>query len=209
VKSGIPLIVTMLLACAPVGEPGSPGPGGAGPAEPAPRATGESTLVPAGLGTLRQDDFTVSLRSGALLVKVTPLSETVIRLAAPDTYERLNALAQSRQADAQLPTGQVAEMFLVSFFSYQPNETFQPEDLQLMHQGRMARPARILAITPGWGSQRLRQQETQTAIYLFEPGIDYDQPMVVRYGIEESSEWNRIIPRLEVERAKVQARVGS
>ena len=49
-------------------------------------------LVPAGYGTLIQDHFTLTLESGPLRVKVTPLAESVIRLAAPDTYERLAGL---------------------------------------------------------------------------------------------------------------------
>ena len=163
-------------------------------------------LVPAGYGTLRQDEFTVVLRSGSLLVKVTPLAEAVIRLAAPDTYERLHALAESRRPAAG--SGPV-ELFLVSFFSYQPDVPFQPEDLQLLHQGRLLRAESVIPLTPGWGRQRLAQQETQSAVYVFSAGIDYELPLVVRYGFEQSDEWARIIQRLEVERAKVRARAGS
>lgn len=53
----------------------------------------QEALVPAGFGTLKQDQFTVSLRSGPLLLKVTPLDESVIRLSAPDTYQKLHSLA--------------------------------------------------------------------------------------------------------------------
>ena len=47
--------------------------------------TTRKALVQPGLGTLKQDEFTLGIRVGALLVKVTPLNERVIRLAAPDT----------------------------------------------------------------------------------------------------------------------------
>ena len=164
-------------------------------------------LVAPGFGTLKQDQFTVSLRSGALLVKVTPLTESVIRLAAPDTYTRLHALAESRRPDAvrRVPGGDL-EMFLVSFFSYQPDVTFQPELLQLTSQGRLMRPAVILPLSGSWGAQRLGQQEVQTAVYVFDGRIDYGQPLLVRYEMQESDGWSGIVPLLDQERAKAQAR---
>jgi hypothetical protein len=52
-----------------------------------------ATLVPPGYGTLAQAEFTLELVSGALQIQVTPLAESVIRLAAPDTYQRLTGLS--------------------------------------------------------------------------------------------------------------------
>lgn len=195
-----------LAACATAAEPGASAQGAALAQPVAETAPPGDTLVPPRYGTLHQDDFTVSLRSGALLIKVTPLAESVIRLAAPDTYDRLHALAENRREEARRMAGDEAELFLVSFFSYEPDVDFQPEDLQLTHRGRLARAIRILPITPGWGRQRLRQQETQTAIYVFEPGIDYGQAITVRYGLESSEEWSRVVPRLEAERARIRGR---
>jgi hypothetical protein len=169
----------------------------------------QAQLVPAGLGTLRQDEVTISLRDGPLLIKVTPLTEAVIRLLAPDTYDRLHALAASRQAEAgRASSMDDPELFLVSFFSYQPDIAFTPEDLQLTYQGRILRPAAVLPVTGGWGRQRLAQQENQSAIYAFDQTIDYNQPFTVRYGAGQSDEWVRIVPKLEVERSKVRARAG-
>jgi hypothetical protein len=183
---------------------------GGSEAEPVPiRVAGAdtATLVPAGYGTLRQDDATVSLRSGPVLAKVTPLREAVIRLLAPDTYTRLHALRESRSAEADRTGVRVPELFLVSFFSYEPDVTFQPEDLQLFHQSRLLRPVAIVPVTSGWGQQRLAQQETQTALYIYEGPIEYDQLMTVRYGQVESDEWRQVLLRLETERAKVLSRV--
>lgn len=163
--------------------------------------------VPVGLGTLKQDEFTMGLRSGALLVKVTPLEESVIRLAAPDTYNRLTALRDSRLRDARSRTGSDdPELFLVSFFSYDPDVTFQPEDLQIEHQGRIMRAGTILPLTPTWGKNRLNQQEIATAVYAFADPFNFELPVVVRYGLEENSDWQRIIPKLQVERGKITAR---
>jgi hypothetical protein len=168
----------------------------------------EGLLVPAGFGTLRQDEFTVSLRSEALLVKVTPLGESVTRLAAPDTYNRLHALAESKRGEVAA-LGRDAELFLVSFFSYQPDVSFTPEDVQLSHQGRLIRPLKIISLTPGWGRQRLGQQETQSAIYAFEGPFDFQQQLTVSYGVLANDDWARIATKLEVERGKARSRAGS
>jgi len=165
-------------------------------------------LIPAGHGTLKQDAFTVQLRSGPLLIKVTPLAETVIRTAAPDTYDRLHALAENRRKDAEGRTGAMEpQLFLVSFFSYQADVPFQPEDLQVIQQGRPMRAA-ILPITPGWGAQLLKQQDLQTAIYAFADPIDYEIPLIVQYGAVQSESWTQIIQRLQTERNKIIARAG-
>jgi hypothetical protein len=164
--------------------------------------------VPLGLGTLKQDAFTMGLRSQNLLVKVTPLHESVIRLAAPDTYNRLHSLRESRGGDARTRTNiEQPELFMVSFFSYQPDMTFQPEDLQIEHQGRILRAAAILPLTTNWGKGRLNQQEIATAVYAFGDAFNYELPIVVRYGMDENAEWQRIVPKLQVERGKVSGRV--
>ena len=206
-RSSGALLVTMLAACGSsqttptVAPPALPGPITVEPQE--------KPMIPAGLGTLRQDEFTVGLRSGALQVKVTPLAETVIRTAAPDTYNRLHALSTSRRAEAlraAAPSTEV-ELFLVSFFSNEQNTTFQPENLQITHQGRQMRAATVIPLTPGWGRQQLAQQQQQSAIYAFVGGFDFELPLTVRYGQEQSEDWSRILANLQVERQKVLSRV--
>ena len=172
------------------------------------RRTSVRDTVPIGYGSLKQDEVTIQIRTGSLLLKVTPLHESVIRLTAPDTYRRLHALAESRREDATRGLGD-RDLFLVSFFSYEPDVTFQPEDVQLAHQGRTLRPEAIVPVTPGWGQQRMQQQETQTAVYAFEAPIDYYQDIVLHYQMEQNDVWRGIITRLEAELAKVKSRVSS
>jgi hypothetical protein len=196
------LVAAATAAGCAAGEPGDAG--------PRPGAGAELELVPAGYGTLRQDDFTVSFRSGPLLLKVTPLNEAIIRLAAPDTYERLHALAESRRLEAARASGRERpELMLVSLFSYEPAVTFEPSDLQVSQRGRVLRPAAILPVTSGWGRQRLEQQETQLAIYAFEPDIELRQTFAVHYGTERSEAWSRIVMRLDQERQRVLGRAQS
>lgn len=198
-------------ACAPVAlaAPDSAANNGQEPPAPVPDSEA-ATLPPAGFGSLRQDEFSMTLVDGALNVKVTPLSESVIRLAAPDTYERLHALAVSRAAEARRTADRGAPaLFLVSFFSREPNTEYRPEELQLTHRGRTLRPAGILALTSGWGRQLLQPQSAQSAIYVYDAAFDYALPITVRYGLRDSEDWyRRVIPRLEEERTRVETRAG-
>jgi len=199
-----PVIIAVSIAV------GACGAGRANAQEPTPAASKDSlkaAVLPTGLGTLKQDEFTIGIRSGALLVKVTPLTERIIRLAAPDTYQRLHNLAESRRASAaERSNSKQPELFLVSFFSYQPDVTFQPEDLQIEYNGRQLRASAIIPLTPSWGTQRMDQQQTQAAIYAFTDAIDFEQPLVVRYGMDRNDDWLKVIPRLQVEKTKILSR---
>jgi hypothetical protein len=199
---------TLALALACAGAAAGPGSDGiTGDARPTPDRAPQDTIVPAGFGTLKQDDVTMSLRNGPLLVKVTPLAEPIIRLLAPDTYQRLRNLAESKREEAVRAAGMdEPALFMVSFFSYQPDVEYVAEDLQLSHQGGLHGPIAVMPVTPGFGRQRLAQQDQQVAIYAFANRIDYQLPIVIRYGLEQSEHWITIVPRLEVERARIRAR---
>ena len=167
---------------------------------------GEADLVPPGYGTLAQAEFTLELVSGALQIQITPLAESVIRLAAPDTYQRLAGLSASAGASLRSRTRAETPLFLVSMFSRAPTTTYEPENLQIVNGGLRYRPTAIRAITPGWGGQRLRQEETQIAIYAFDVGIDLEIAMTVEYEGTSDTSWDSILHELELERARVRAR---
>lgn len=197
-------------ACAPVAPEPAPVPR---PVDDGPAVADENQqdLPPAGFGSLRQNDFSIEIVDHPLHVKVTPLAEGVIRLAAPDTYDRLHALQASRSPDADRMTeGRGAVLFLISFFSRDADIGYRPDELQVTHRGRSLRPVGIIPLTTGWGRQLLQPQQTQSAIYVFEPPFDYTLPITVRYGLEGSEDWHRtIISLLEEERARVESRAGS
>lgn len=174
--------------------------------------TFDEELPPPGYGTLRQDDFTIAFTADRVQVKVTPLHEGVIRLAAPDTYRRLHGLVESRsdwiQQRAQLEgmRGQ-PRVFLVSFFTYDLQMAFDPTDLQVLNQGILYFPRGILPLTPEWGREQLKQQEIQQALYLFDPAIDLSVLVEVGYRGTRSAAWAGIIRTLQTERARVVSRV--
>ena len=168
--------------------------------------SGDDRLVPPGYGSLRQDDVTLMLDAGDAQLKVTPLSEWVIRLTAPDTWSRLSALANAHRDRATRRAGGPVTLFLASFFSRVPGTTFRPNDVELVNRGRRQRPLAISPVTPGWGSERLEQEEPQLAIYAFTGDVDLEQPLTVEYGLEASTGWDEILRRLESERGRARTR---
>jgi hypothetical protein len=118
------------------------------------------------------------------------------------------AEAHGRRAGSGRSSANTA-LFLVSLFSYQPDVTYQPEDLMLVNRGLRARPVGIAAISPSWGTQRLAQQETRMAVYAFDGPMDLQTDLVAEYQELRNEIWrDRILPLLEAERAKVRARSG-
>lgn len=164
----------------------------------------DDLLPPPGYGTLRQDQVTMSLRSRDLDIQVTPLEESVIRVTAPDTYERLAGIASAHRSSAP----ENARLFLVSFFSNEAGVRFAPEEVQLLSRGFRTRPSAILPVTPTWGERRLTQQRTEMAVYAFPPELDLDGELVLVYGLEETTAWAAILSRVQAERARARARAG-
>jgi len=64
-------------------------------------------------------------------------------------------------------------------------------------------------VTPGWGRQRLSQEETQMAVYAYGPGLDLDQDLAAEYQDSRAGGWDRILQEIQAERARVLARARS
>lgn len=193
-RSAVALAVLAALAgCAlPAGTPGADEPG---------------LLPPPGYGTLRQDEISIPLTSGDLQILVTPLAESVTLATAPDTYRRLSGLAARHGPEAARTTGaDQPTLFLVSFFTESAVASFVPEEVQILSRGVRLRPDAILPVTPSWGQRRLRQRETEMAVYAFPGQVDMEADLVVAYGLVESGAWAGILPRVQAERSRARAR---
>lgn len=211
------LMVT-LSACASAGPiaaqvpPPTPPAGQAGAAGD----TLDPNWVPTGFGTLRQDDIALKVSpANGLQVRAIPLDERVIRLLSPDSYRSLRELVASKARELlavkernRLPNYSI---WYVSFFAQEQGETrFSPQEFIINNTGRDFRPLDMLPITPGFGEYRLRQRDVQSALLVFDGQIDVNQPITaLMESTPSATDWNRVIQRIERERALVRSRAAA
>ena len=169
-----------------------------------PPAAATDALPPAGYGTLRQEEISMTLRTESLEVMVTPLAESFTRVTAPDSYDRLSGIAESHRPRV----GEDEHLFLVSFFTQQPEARFNPEEVQLLSRGLRLRPVSIFPVTPTWGQHRVRQRTTEMAVYAFPAELELEAELALAYGLEESGDWQGVLSRVQAERARARARAG-
>jgi hypothetical protein len=200
-----PLLLGWIAACATASSSGRT----AGPQEPA-RDAGAQSLVPAGFGTLKQEDVAVQIDLTDVRARLVPLDESVIRLLAPDSYASLRDLLASRRSEidrlARLRGLRERNVWYVAFYGLAPEARFTPTDLTITTSGREFRPLEIIPVSSGWGSQRLSARETQSALYVFDDGLDLAQPLTVTMGPARSTRWRDVLQTIERERALVRAR---
>jgi hypothetical protein len=145
------------------------------------------------------------LTSGDLQLMVTPLHESVTHVTAPDTEGRLTGLVNARAPEA---ANDGAGLFLVSFFSDQPDVPFVPEEVQFISRGLRVRPLAITPVTPTWGERRVEQRRTEMAVYSYGEGVDLESTLVLAYGFDQSNQWSVVLPRIQAERTRARARAG-
>jgi hypothetical protein len=167
-------------------------------------------LVPPGYGTLRQDDVSIKIQYEGIQVKLIPLDESVIRTLSPDSYRALRDLLESRQG--QINTIMTRRgvrqqrVWYVSFYGLEPEARFSPMEVTITNSGRDYRPLEIIPLSAGFGSQRLRQRETQAALYLFEEDINVEQPITVAMGGVQNNSWDTTLRQIQRERALIRSR---
>ncbi len=172
--------------------------------------------IPAGFGTLRQDDIALKVSpANGLQVRAIPLDERIIRLLSPDSYRSLRELVASKDRDLlavkernRLPSYSI---WYVSFFAQEQGETrFSPQEFIINNTGRDFRPLDMLPITPGFGEYRLKQREVQSALLIFDGQIDVNQPIsALMESTPSVTDWNRVIQRIERERSLVRSRAAA
>ena len=177
-------------------------------------ALADTSSLPAGFGTLRQDDIAVRVQFNALQVRVLPLDETVIRTLSPDSYRALHELRESKRAlvDAVLKrTGMPgASLWYVQFFNSEQGEArFSPLEVVINSAGRDFRALDVFALTPGFGEQRLVQREVQAGLYVFDPSVDVNQPLVITFETRRSDAWGALLKRVDRERSLIRSRAAA
>lgn len=177
-----------------------------------PGSDSEGLLIPAGYGTLKQDDIALRVARFGLQVRAIPLDESVIRVLSPDSYRALADLVKSQESRLNEVRRSTAfsrlSLWYVSFFGVEIGEArFSPMELIITNVGRDFRPVEVLPLSPGFGQQRVRQREVQHALYAFDGQLDVNQPLVLSYETARARDWSSVLERIERERSLVRSRV--
>lgn len=206
-------VATAAIALAACATGTGSGPQASVPVSGVPQAdTAGITLLPPGYGSLRQDDLSLHIDAGTVLVRALPLDEALIRLLTPDSYRALHDLKEGSRnqidAIARRYGGRPVSVWLISFYGVEPNARFTPGDVIVTSGGRDFRPYDVLALTVGFGENRLRQRETQSALYVYDGDVQVNQPVSIAYQGSVDNSWDQTLQVIERERAMVRARSG-
>ena len=173
----------------------------------------DTTQIPVGLGTLRQEDIAIVLQPEGVHAEAFPLDEGVIRTLAPDSYRTLRARVDASRAQiaqrASMRGIRNPQVWFLRFYGLAPDARFVPTDITVSSVGREFRPFDVIPISAGFGTQRLQPRETQTGFLLFDEGLDVGQPLVVTMGSERNTDWDGILRRVDAERAAIRGRASA
>jgi len=181
------------------------------------RDSTSASLVPVGLGTLKQEDLAIVLQPNGVRVTAIPLDENVIRTLAPDSYRTLHATLESKRQQvmqiASLRGVRDPRVWYVVFTGLVPDARFIPTDITVTSGGREYRPIDVIGLLNGFSEHRLQPRETQRALVIFDESLDVAQSIVVIMGSERNTDWSTdrsdsILSRIEAERAQIRARAN-
>jgi hypothetical protein len=162
-------------------------------------------LPPPGSGSLRQEEISLEMRPEGLRVEVTPLAEEVVRLAAPDSYERLLRLRRMLGTDAAL-AGETA--LLVTVQALRDGVVFDPAVLRFERNGRPLAPADLRPATGAASGGRLGAGETALVLVRLDGPFRLDDELRVEYGDARATGWRQHLPRFQDERRRMEGRAG-
>jgi hypothetical protein len=176
-----------------------------------------ASLVPAGFGTLKQEEIAIVLQPNGVRVTAIPLDESIIRVLAPDSYQSLHATLQiKRQQILQRAAAhniRDPRVWYVTFTGLVPDARFVPTDITVTSGGRDYRPLDVIGLSSGFAEQRVQPRQTEKGLLIFDEALDVTQPITVTIGTERNTDWSNdrsdsILSKIEAERAQVRARAG-
>lgn len=177
----------------------------------------DARYVPAGFGSLKQDDIAIRLTlPGGLQVAAIPLDERVIRLLAPDVYSTMSQIKQSQRRAIDSIANRVRvqgmpSLWFVRFLGVDQGEArFSPQEFVISNVGRDFRPISIIPLSEGFSDYRLKQRERQNALYVFDSQLDINQPLTAKLeGTMSSTNWQEVLRLIEQERALARSRAAA
>jgi hypothetical protein len=151
-------------------------------------------------GVLESEDISVILQGGGLWIKITPMSDEILRYTNPDTKRTYSSMLKSQGASLLSREGKIDyKPFFVQFQGRSENEIyFDPTELNIIQQGKLYKPVEIIPISSTFDKRILKLYgNPEMAIYAFSPEIDLDLSIEFKYKELRSSRWDEIIRTVE------------
>lgn len=170
-------------------------------------------LPPPGYGSLKQDNVSLRLSGSDVELRFLPLDERLIRLLAPDAYQSLHGLVESRRVAIDSAAREAGltrpGLALITFFALRSAARYDPDLVNLGYRSQVLRPEGIVPYSGNFTSRQLDVRQQAIAIYLFEEPLPVFEKFLVTYGPSQSEWGDEILRRIGIERVRVQSRAGA
>jgi hypothetical protein len=195
-------LVVALSACTTSGTAHSQG-------APDPRGT----MPPMGLGSLTQEQISLTIVNSQLTLRFQPLNERLLRLLAPDAYRALSGLIASRRdaIDSVSRSSGASQpgLMLVTVFGNVPDVRFDPTLVGVTVNTRRIEPVGIIPLDANFSRQQLALRAVGTGLFVFSEELPVYYPLVFTYGTVAAEGWAQKIRTFDRELARVSARARS
>jgi len=124
-------------------------------------------------------------------------------------HANVESRAQQIRQRASIRGERNPSVWFVRFYGLAPDARYDPTDVTVSVGGRDFRPFDVLPISGDFATHVVQPRETQTGLLLFDGAVDVTQPIVVRMGAEQNTDWDSILRRIDAERAAVLARASA
>lgn len=153
----------------------------------------------AGEGVLETDDISIVLQGSGLWIRITPMEEEILRYCTEDTRQTYSKMLDTQGESLKKDGKSDFRKFLVLFQGRSDNEIyFDPTELNIVHQGKLYKPEKILPISSTFDKRILTLYGTpEMAIYAFSKDIDLALSIRFQYKDLNSNKWDEIIKTVE------------
>jgi hypothetical protein len=171
------------------------------------------TMPPMGMGSLTQEQISISIANSQLTLRFEPLNERLLRLLAPDAYRALSGLIANR-ADAidsvsRSSGASQPGLMLVTVYGNVPDVRFDPTLIGVTVNTRRIEAVGIIPLDANFSRQQLPIRAVGMALYVFSEELPVYSPLVFTYGMVAAEGWATKIQMFDRELARVSARARS
>ncbi len=171
------------------------------------------TMPPMGLGSLTQEQISISIANSQLTVRFEPLNERLLRLLAPDAYRALSGMIASRQAAidsvSRMSGASQPGLMLVTVYGNVAEVRFEPTLIGVSMNSRRFDPVGIIPLDANFSRQQLQRQSVGMGLFIFSEELPVYSAMVFSYGSATAEGWASKISTFDRELARVSARARS